>query len=48
MRESVNVFLETIRGTAMTLSGPEVYTRIHKLVQGLRESQLMSSSISIK
>ena len=48
MRESVNVFLETILGTAITLSGPEVYTRIHKLVQGLRESQLMSSSFTIK
>ena len=48
MRESVNVFLETILGNAITLSGPEVYTRIHKLVQGLKESQSLSSAIKIK
>jgi predicted dehydrogenase len=48
MRESVNVFLETILGNTMTLSGPEVYTRIHKLVQGLKASQSLSGPVKIK
>jgi len=47
MRESVNVFLDTIRGNSMTLSGAEVYIRIHKLVQALKQSQAQSSSVLI-
>tara|TARA_Y100000590_G_scaffold316272_1_gene357667 strand:- start:256 stop:1230 length:975 start_codon:yes stop_codon:yes gene_type:complete len=48
MRESVNVFIETILGKTMTLSGPEVYNRIHKLVLGIKTSQSISDSVSIK
>ena len=47
MRESVNVFIDTIRGKGMTLSGPEVYRRLHKIIEALKQSQSKRAPVTI-